>query len=47
MDELRADRARRYEGKAGDVGRRHINGSYLITPTIDGAEARTCYLLMD
>ena len=43
MDELRADRARRYEGKTGDVGRRHINGSYLITPTSDGAEARTYY----
>ena len=25
MDGLRADRARRYEGKTGDVGRRHIN----------------------
>ena len=47
MDELRADRARRYEGKTGDVGKRHINGSYLITPTSDGAEARTYYLLMD
>ena len=47
MDGLRADRARRYEGKTGDVGRRHINGSYLITPTADGAEARTYYLLMD
>ena len=43
MDEPRADRARRYEGRTGDVGRRHINGSYLITPTIDGAEARTYY----
>ena len=30
MDELRADRARRYEGKTGDVGRRHINGLSLI-----------------
>jgi len=47
MDELRADRARRYEGKTGDVGRRHINGSYLINPTSDGAEAKTYYLLMD
>ena len=47
MDGLRADRARRYQGKTGDVGRRHINGSYLITPTVDGAEARTYYLLMD
>ena len=47
MQELRADRARRYQGKTGDVGRRHINGSYLITPTSEGAEARTYYLLMD
>lgn len=47
MEELRADRARRYQGKTGDVGRRHINGSYLITPTTEGAEARTYYLLMD
>ena len=27
MDGRRADRARRYEGKTGAVGRRHINGS--------------------
>ena len=47
MEELRADRERRYQGKTGDVGRRHINGSYLITPTEEGAEARTYYLLMD
>ena len=47
MDGLRADRARRYQGETGDVGRRHINGSYLIMPTLDGAEARTYYLLMD
>ena len=47
MEELRADRVRRYQGKTGDVGRRHINGSYIITPTEEGAEARTYYLLMD
>ena len=47
MEELRADRERRYQGETGDVGRRHINGSYIITPTEDGAEARAYYLLMD
>ena len=47
MQELRADRVRRYQGKTGDVGRRHINGSYLITATTEGAEARAYYLLMD
>lgn len=47
MDALRADRAERYQGKIGDVGRRHINGSYLITPTEGGATGRTYYLLLD
>lgn len=47
MEGLRADRARRYQGETGDVGRRHLNGSYLITPTAEGAEAKTYYVLMD
>tara|TARA_B100000686_G_scaffold324485_1_gene380219 strand:- start:269 stop:790 length:522 start_codon:yes stop_codon:yes gene_type:complete len=47
MEELRADRARRYQGESGDVGRRHLNGSYLITGTSEGAEAKTYYILMD
>jgi hypothetical protein len=47
MDALRADRAERYRGKTGDVGRRHMNGSYLITPTEDGATGRAYYLLLD
>mgnify|MGYP000028705105 CR=1 FL=1 len=47
MEGLRADRARRYQGETGDVGRRHINGSYLITPTAEGAESRAYYILMD
>lgn len=47
MEGLKADRARRYQGKTGDVGRRHLNGSYLITPTAEGAEAQTYYILMD
>jgi hypothetical protein len=47
MSELRADRARRYQGQAGDVGRRHFNGSLLIRPTVEGASARTYYILYD
>ncbi len=47
MDALRADRARRYQGQTGDVGRRHFNGSFLITATIEGASSRAYYLLMD
>jgi hypothetical protein len=47
IDGLRGDRAERYQGKTGDVGRRHINGSFLISATEDGAEARTYYLLLD
>jgi hypothetical protein len=47
MAALRADRAERYQGKTGDVGRRHMNGSFLITATKDGASARTYYLLLD
>lgn len=47
MDALRADRAERYQGKTGDVGRRHMNGSFLISATEDGAEARAYYLLLD
>ena len=47
MEGLKADRARRYQGETGDVGRRHLNGSYLIMPTNDGAEGRAYYILMD
>jgi hypothetical protein len=47
MDALRTDRAERYQGKTGDVGRRHMNGSFLISATEDGAEARAYYLLLD
>ncbi|NKB33904.1 MAG: hypothetical protein GKR91_12470 [Pseudomonadales bacterium] len=47
MGELRADRDRRYQGQTGDVGRRHLNGSYLIESTAEGAEAKTYYILMD
>jgi len=47
MDALRAERAERYQGKTGDVGRRHFNGSFIISPTEAGASARAYYLLMD
>ncbi|MEX0617774.1 MAG: nuclear transport factor 2 family protein [Pseudohongiellaceae bacterium] len=47
MDALRADRAERYQGETGDVGRRHLNGSYLITPTEQGAFSRTYWFLLD
>ena len=47
MAALRAERAERYAGQTGDAGRRHVNGSYLITPTADGAKARAYYLLLD
>ena len=47
MDGLKADRARRYQGETGDVGRRHLNGSYLISATAEGAESRAYYILMD
>ena len=44
---LRAERAERYQGRTGDVGRRHLNGSFLITPTSGGAKGRAYWLLMD
>lgn len=47
MDALRAERAERYAGQTGDVGRRHYNGSFMISPTAEGAKARTYYLLLD
>nr|ADI23206.1 hypothetical protein [uncultured Gemmatimonadales bacterium HF0770_11C06] len=47
MEALRAERAERYQGQTGDVGRRHLNGSYLITPTDVGAKGRAYYILMD
>ena len=47
MAALRADRARRYQGETGDVGRRHINGSFIIQPTKEGASSRAYYILLD
>jgi len=47
MAALRQDREERYAGQTGDNGRRHLNGSILITPTPDGARARAYYVLLD
>ena len=47
MAALRADRARRYQGETGDVGRRHVNGSFIIQPTKEGASSRAYYVLLD
>ena len=47
MAALRADREVRYAGQTGDNGRRHYNGSLLITPTPEGAKARGYYILFD
>lgn len=48
MAALRASRPEREEGEAGSSsGRRHRTGSYLITPTADGAKGRAYYILMD
>ncbi len=47
MDALRAERVERYAGQTGDVGRRHHNGSFLITPTAEGAKGRAYYILLD
>ena len=47
MDELRADREARYQGQTGDVGRRHLNSSFLITATESGASSKAYYVLLD
>ena len=47
MAALRADRARRYQGETGDVGRRHVNGSFIIQPTKEGASSRAYYILLN
>ena len=43
MAALRADRERRYRGETGDVGRRHVNGSFIIQPTKEGASSPVSY----
>ena len=45
---LRASRPKREAGEKGrSSGRRHRTGSYLITPTDDGAKGRAYYILLD
>ena len=44
---LLAQRAERYQGQTGDNGRRHVNASWVITPTADGAKGRAYWLLLD
>jgi len=47
MAALRADRARRYQGETGYVGRCHVNGSFIIQATKEGASSRAYYVLLD
>ena len=47
MAGLRADRERRYQGETGDVGRRHVNGSFIIQPTKEGASSQAYYIQLD
>ncbi len=47
MTALGAERVERYQGRTGDAGRRHRTGSYLITPSGDGAKGRAYYILLD
>jgi hypothetical protein len=47
MTALVAERKERNQGQTGDVGRRHRTGSYLITPTAEGATGRAYYVLLD
>ena len=44
---LLVQRAERYQGQTGDNGRRHLNSSWVITPTADGAKGRAYWLVMD
>ena len=48
MPALRASRVERLKGGlSGDSGNRHRTGSYLITPTPDGAAGRAYYVVLD
>jgi hypothetical protein len=44
---LLAQRAERHQGQTGDNGRRHLNTSWVITPTTNGAKGRAYWLLLD
>jgi ketosteroid isomerase-like protein len=45
--ELRAGREERNQGQTGDNGRRHLNSSFVITATEDGAKGRAYWVLND
>ena len=45
--ELRAGREARNQGQTGDNGRRHLNSSFVITATEDGAKGRAYWVLND
>ncbi len=47
MAELRAGREARNQGQTGDNGRRHLNSSFVITATEDGAKGRAYWVLND
>ena len=47
MEELRAGREARNQGQTGDNGRRHLNSSFVITATDDGAKGRAYWVLND
>ena len=47
MAALRKEREERNRNRTGDTGRRHRTGSYLITPTPEGATGRAYYVLLD
>ena len=47
QDALRANRAERFQGQVGDNGRRHYNSSFILTPTVDGAQGRAYWLVLD
>ena len=44
---LRTNREERYQGQTGDNGRRHLNSSFVITPTADGARGRAYWVVND
>lgn len=47
MAALRQVREERYQGQTGDNGRRHLNSSFVITPTATGAKGRAYWIVND
>ena len=46
-DEIVAFMSGSFAGKVGDIGRRHWNSSWRITPSAEGAQGRTYWLVLD